>query len=211
MANAKREAADLQAMIDQEQKAAGKPTFKLEPWDWAFYSEKVRQAKYNFDESQLKPYFELKNVLENGVFYAAGQEFGLTFKQRTDLPVYHDDVTVYDVFDADGSQLAIFIFDPYARASKRGGAWMNSYVSQSKLTGFKPVVANHLNIPKPPAGQPTLLTWDEVSTTFHEFGHALHGMFSNVKYPYFSGTSVPRDFVEFPRRSTKCGRTTRSS
>lgn len=158
----------------------------------------MRQAKYNFDESQLKPYFEMKNVLENGVFYAAGQEFGLTFKQRTDLPVYHDDVTVYDVFDADGSQLAIFIFDPYARASKRGGAWMNSYVSQSKLTGFKPVVANHLNIPKPPAGQPTLLTWDEVNTTFHEFGHALHGMFSNVKYPYFSGTSVPRDFVEFP-------------
>ncbi|KAG1461132.1 hypothetical protein G6F57_014203 [Rhizopus arrhizus] len=144
VANAKREAADLQAMIDQEQKAAGKKTFQLEPWDWAFYSEKVRQAKYNFDESQLKPYFEMKNVLENGVFYAAGQEFGLTFKQRTDLPVYHDDVTVYDVFDADGSQLAIFIFDPYARASKRGGAWMNSYVSQSKLTGFKPVVANHL-------------------------------------------------------------------
>ena len=198
VANARREAADLQAMIDQEQKAAGKPTFTLEPWDWAFYSEKVRQAKYNFDESQLKPYFELKNVLENGVFYAANQEFGLTFKQRTDLPVYHDDVTVYDVFDADGSQLAIFIFDPYARASKRGGAWMNSYVSQSTLTGFKPVVANHLNIPKPPAGQPTLLTWDEVNTTFHEFGHALHGMFSNVKYPYFSGTSVPRDFVEFP-------------
>jgi len=198
VANAKREAADLQAMIDKEQKAAGKPTFALEPWDWAFYSEKVRQAKYNFDESQLKPYFEMKNVLENGVFFAANQEFGLTFKQRTDLPVYHDDVTVYDVFDADGSQLAIFIFDPYARASKRGGAWMNSYVSQSKLTGFKPVVANHLNIPKPPAGQPTLLTWDEVTTTFHEFGHALHGMFSNVKYPYFSGTAVPRDFVEFP-------------
>ena len=198
VSNAKREAGDLQAMIDAEQKAAGKPTFELQPWDWAFYSEKVRQAKYNFDESQLKPYFELKSVLENGVFFAAGKEFGLTFKQRTDLPVYHDDVTVYDVFDADGSQLAIFIFDPYARASKRGGAWMNSYVSQSKLTGFKPVVANHLNIPKPPAGKPTLLTWDEVNTTFHEFGHALHGMFSNVKYPYFSGTSVPRDFVEFP-------------
>ncbi|PAL08113.1 dipeptidyl carboxypeptidase II, partial [Staphylococcus hominis] len=161
--NAKREAADLQAMIDKEQKAAGKKSFQLEAWDWAYYSEKVRQAKYNFDESQLKPYFELKNVLENGVFFAANQEYGLTFKQRTDLPVYHDDVTVYDVFDADGSQLAIFIFDPYARASKRGGAWMNSYVSQSKLTGFKPVVANHLNIPKPPAGQPTLLPWGEVT------------------------------------------------
>ncbi len=198
VANAKREAADLQAMIDAEQKAAGKPTFKLEPWDWAFYSEKVRQAKYNFDESQLKPYFEMKSVLEDGVFFAAGKEFGLSFKQRTDLPVYHPDVTVYDVFNEDGSQLAIFIFDPYARASKRGGAWMNSYVSQSELTGDLPVVANHLNIPKPPAGQPTLLTWDEVTTTFHEFGHALHGIFSNVKYPTFSGTSVPRDFVEFP-------------
>lgn len=198
VANAKREAADLQAMIDAEQKAAGKPTFKLEPWDWAFYSEKVRQAKYNFDESQLKPYFEMKSVLEDGVFFAAGKEFGLSFKQRIDLPVYHPDVTVYDVFNEDGSQLAIFIFDPYARASKRGGAWMNSYVSQSELTGDLPVVANHLNIPKPPAGQPTLLTWDEVTTTFHEFGHALHGMFSNVKYPTFSGTSVPRDFVEFP-------------
>ncbi|MBB4129445.1 M3 family metallopeptidase [Xanthomonas sp. 3075] len=198
VANAKREAADLQAMIDKEQKAARKPTFKLEAWDWAYYSEKVRQAKYNFDESQLKPYFELKNVLENGVFHAANQEYGLTFKQRTDLPTYRDDITVYDVFDADGKQLAIFIADMYARESKRGGAWMNSYVSQSALTGFKPVVANHLNIPKPPAGQPTLLTWDEVTTMFHEFGHALHGMFSDVKYPYFSGTSVPRDFVEFP-------------
>jgi len=198
VANAKREAADLQAMIDAEQKAAGKPSFALAAWDWAFYSEKVRQAKYNFDESQLKPYFEMKNVLENGVFYAAGQEYGLTFKARTDLPKYHPDTYVYDVFDADGSQLAIFIFDPYARASKRGGAWMNAYVPQSGLTGDKPVVANHLNIPKPPAGQPTLLTWDEVTTAFHEFGHALHGMFSNVQYPYFSGTSVPRDFVEFP-------------
>lgn len=198
VANAKREAADLQAMIDAEQKAANKPTFELQPWDWAFYSEKVRQAKYNFDESQLKPYFEMKKVLEDGVFFAAGKEFGLSFKQRTDLPVYHEDVTVYDVFNEDGSQLAIFIFDPYARESKRGGAWMNAYVSQSGLTGDLPVVANHLNIPKPPAGKPTLLTWDEVSTTFHEFGHALHGMFSNVKYPYFAGTAVPRDFVEFP-------------
>jgi peptidyl-dipeptidase Dcp len=198
VANAKREAADLQAMIDKEQAAKGQPSFKLEPWDWAFYSEKVRAEKYNFDESQLKPYFELNNVLENGVFYAATQLYGLTFKKRTDLPVYHPDVTVYDVFDADGSQLAIFIADMYARDSKRGGAWMNSYVSQSALSGYKPVVANHLNIPKPPAGEPTLLTWDEVTTAFHEFGHALHGMFSNVKYPYFSGTSVPRDFVEYP-------------
>jgi len=198
VANAKKEAADLQAMIDQEQKAKGEPTFKLEPWDWAFYTEKVRQAKYDFDESQLKPYFEMKNVLENGVFYAANQLYGISFKERTDLPKYHPDTFTYDVLDKDGSQLAIFIFDPYARASKRGGAWMNSYVSQSDLMDTQPVVANHLNIPKPADGKPTLLTWDEVTTAFHEFGHALHGMFSNVKYPYFSGTSVPRDFVEFP-------------
>ncbi|HZX78119.1 M3 family metallopeptidase [Lysobacter sp.] len=198
VANAQREAADLQAMIDAEQKAKGQPTFKLEPWDWAFYTEKVRQAKYSFDEAQLKPYFEMQNVLENGVFYAAGQLYGLKFKQRTDLPKYHPDTWVYDVFNEDGSQLAIFIWDPYARSSKRGGAWMNSYVDQSGMTGFKPVVANHLNIPKPSAGKPTLLTWDEVTTAFHEFGHALHGMFSNVQYPYFSGTSVPRDFVEYP-------------
>ena len=198
VANAKAEAAELQAMIDKEQAAKGEPTFQLQPWDWAYYSEKVRQAKYNFDESQLKPYFEMKNVLENGVFFAATKLYGITFKQRTDLPTYHADVTVYDVFDKDGEQLAIFLFDPYARPSKRGGAWMNSYVDQNELFGTKPVVANHQNIPKPSDGKPTLLTWDEVTTMFHEFGHALHGMFSDVKYPYFSGTNVPRDFVEFP-------------
>ncbi len=198
VANARREAADLQAMIDQEQAAKGEASFQLEPWDWAYYSEKVRQAKYNFDESQLKPYFELRNVLENGVFHAATQLYGITFKERTDLPKYHADTWTYDVFNEDGSQLAIFIFDPYARDSKRGGAWMNSYVSQSALRDTLPVVANHQNIPKPPAGEPTLLTWDEVTTMFHEFGHALHGMFSDVTYPRFSGTSVPRDFVEFP-------------
>ena len=198
VANARREAAELQAMIDSEQKAKGQPSFKLEPWDWAYYSEKVRQAKYNFDENQLKPYLELKNVLENGVFFAAGQFYGLKFKQRTDLPTYHPDVTVYDVFNEDGSQLGIFLADMYARPSKRGGAWMNSYVDQTGLLGTKPVVANHLNIPKPSPGKPTLLTWDEVTTLFHEFGHALHGLFSDVKYPYFSGTNVPRDFVEFP-------------
>jgi peptidyl-dipeptidase Dcp len=197
VANAKREGAAIQAMIDKEQAAKGKPTFALQPWDWAYYTEKVRAEKHDFDESQLKPYLEMKNVLENGVFYAAGQLYGLSFKQRTDLPVYHPDVLVYDVYNADGSQLAIFLADMYARPSKRGGAWMNSYVQQSGLTGNLPVVANHLNITKPASG-PTLLTWDEVTTTFHEFGHALHGMFSNVKYPYFSGTSVPRDFVEFP-------------
>lgn len=198
VANAKHEAAALQALIDKEQKAKGQPTFKLEPWDWAFYAEKVRQAKYAFDESQIKPYLEMKNVLENGVFYAAGQLYGLKFKQRTDLPVYQPDVLVYDVFNEDGSQLAVFVADMYARPSKRGGAWMNAYVQQNTLFGTLPVVANHLNIPKPPEGQPALLTWDETTTMFHEFGHALHGMFSNVTYPYFSGTSVPRDFVEFP-------------
>lgn len=197
VANARNEGAALQAMIDKEQAAKGEPSFELQPWDWAYYTEKVRADKYDFDESQLKPYLEMKNVLENGVFYAAGQLYGLTFKQRTDLPVYHPDVTTYDVFDADGSQLAIFVFDPFARPSKRGGAWMNSYVDQSELTGNLPIVANHLNITKPTNG-PALMTWDETTTMFHEFGHALHGMFSNVKYPFFSGTSVPRDFVEFP-------------
>ena len=198
VANARREGAAIQAMIDKEQAARGEPTFQLQPWDWAYYTEKVRQEQFNFDESELKPYLELKNVLEDGVFHAANEFYGLSFKQRTDLPVYHPDVTVYDVFDKDGEQLAIFLFDPYARESKRGGAWMNSYVDQSELTGRLPVVANHLNIPKPSAGKPTLMTWDEVTTAFHEFGHALHGMFSDVKYPFFSGTSVPRDFVEFP-------------
>ncbi len=198
VANARREGVELQRTIDAEQKAKGQPTFQLQPWDWDFYSEKVRKAKYDFDEAELKPYLEMINVLENGVFHAANQFYGLTFKPRTDLPKYHPDTWVYDVFDRDGSRLAIFIFDPYARDSKRGGAWMNSYVSQSKLEGTRPVVANHQNITKPPAGEPTLLTWDEVTTMFHEFGHALHGMFSNVTYPTFSGTSVPRDFVEFP-------------
>ncbi len=198
VANAKREAAAMQTVIDAEQKAKKQPTFKLQPWDWAYYAEKVRKAKYNFDETQLKPYLELNSVQQNGVFFAANKLYGLSFKERKDLPVYHDDVRVFDVFDANGKQLAIFISDMYARDSKQGGAWMNEYVSQSNLLGTLPVVANHLNIPKPPAGQPTLLTWDEVNTMFHEFGHALHGMFSNVKYPFFSGTSVPRDFVEYP-------------
>lgn len=198
IANARKEAAELQATIDREQAAKGQPSFQLQPWDWAFYTEKVRQRRYDFDEAQLKPYLEMKNVLENGVFHAANRLYGIRFKERTDLPKYRPDILVYDVFDKDGRQLAIFIEDPYARPSKRGGAWMNSYVSQSKLLGTQPVVANHLNIPKPADGKPTLLTWDEVITMFHEFGHALHGMFSDVQYPYFSGTSVPRDFVEFP-------------
>ncbi|PIQ38429.1 MAG: dipeptidyl carboxypeptidase II [Lysobacterales bacterium CG17_big_fil_post_rev_8_21_14_2_50_64_11] len=193
VANAGKEAADMQKLIDAENGG-----FKLAAWDWAYYAEKVRKARYDFDESQLRPYLELDNVLQNGVFFAANQLYGLSFKERTDLPVYQPDVRVFDVFDADGSQLAIFIADYYARPSKRGGAWMNAYVSQSGLMGTHPVVANHLNIPKPPAGEPTLLTFDEANTMFHEFGHALHGMFSNVRYPRFSGTSVPRDFVEYP-------------
>ena len=197
VANARREGADLQAMIDAEQKAKGQPTFALQPWDWAYYSEKVRAAKFSFDESQLKPYFEMRNVLENGVFYAANKLYGISFKERTDLPKYHPDTWIYDVFDKDGKRLSIFIWDPYARASKRGGAWMNTYVAQSALLGEKPVVANHLNVPKPSEGKPTLLTWDEVTTAFHEFGHALHGFFQDVRYPYFS-MNVPRDFVEYP-------------
>jgi peptidyl-dipeptidase Dcp len=193
VANAKKEAADLQAIVTKQ---GG--DFELAAWDWDFYTEKLRAERYNFDASQLKPYLEMENVLVNGVFYAAEQVYGLTFKARPDLPTYHPDVKVWEVFDADGSTLALFIQDFYARESKRGGAWMNAYVSQSKLMGTKPVVANHLNVPKPPAGKPTLLTWDEVNTMFHEFGHALHGMFSDVNYPTFAGTSVPRDFVEYP-------------
>ena len=191
--NARKEAADLQAVVD-----ADKQNFKISAGDWAYYTDKVRAQRFAFDESQLKPYFELDNVLINGVFFAATKLYGITFKERKDLPVYNPDVRVFDVFDADGKQLAIFLADMYARGNKQGGAWMNEYISQSSLLGTKSVVANHLNIPKPPAGEPTLLTYDEVTTAFHEFGHALHGMFSNVKYPRFSGTSVPRDFVEYP-------------
>ena len=193
VANAKREAIDLQSMIEAE---GG--NFKLASWDWSYYAEKVRQDRYNFDESRLRPYLELNNVLQNGLFFAMKKLYGLTFKERFDLPVYQEDVRVFEVFDVDGSALALFIADFYARQSKRGGAWMNAYVSQSELMGSKPVVANHLNIPKPPTGEATLMTFDEVTTMFHEFGHALHGMFSKVRYPHFAGTSVPRDFVEYP-------------
>jgi len=194
VANARKEGEALQAMIDE----TADESFELQSWDWPFYAEKVRQQKYDFDESQIKPYFELDSVLINGVFHAAEQVYGITFKARPDLPVYHPDVRVFEVFDADGERLAIFLGDFYARPSKRGGAWMNAYVSQSGLLGTEPVVANHQNIPKPPDGQPTLMTLDEVTTMFHEFGHALHGMFSDVEYPSFAGTSVPRDFVEYP-------------
>ncbi len=198
VATARREGAELQAVIDQEQAAAKQPGFKLQAWDWAYYSEHLRASRYGFDASQLKPYFEMKNVLENGVFYAANQLYGLTFKQRADLPVYQPDVVTYDVLDADGSQLGIFMADMYARPNKNGGAWMSNYVNQSGLFDEKAVVVIHLNIPKPDAGQPTLLTWDEVTTAFHETGHGLHGLFSKVRYPTLAGTNVPNDFVEYP-------------
>ncbi|OON59267.1 dipeptidyl carboxypeptidase II [Massilia sp. KIM] len=191
--NARKEAAEIQKVIDAENGG-----FQAAAHDWAYYSDKVRAQRYAFDAGQLRPYFELNRVLVDGVFFAANKEFGLSFKERKDLPTYNEDVRVFDVFDADGKQLAIFTFDPYARPNKRGGAWANAWVGQNKLLGKKPVIANNLNVAKPAAGEPTLLTYDEVRTTFHEFGHALHGMFSNVQYPRFSGSRVPRDYVEFP-------------
>lgn len=193
VANARREAAELQRVIDAE---GG--DFELAGWDWQHYAEKVRQERYDFDESVLRPYFELDSVLINGVFHAATELFGITFQERNDLPTYHPDVRVWEVFDHDGESLALFVGDFYARSTKRGGAWMNAYVPQSHLLETRPVVGNHQNIPKPPAGQPTLMTFDEVTTMFHEFGHAVHGIFSDVHYPRFAGTAVPRDFVEYP-------------
>ncbi|AMP02373.1 peptidase M3 family protein [Collimonas arenae] len=197
-ANAHKEAAEIQKLIDRQAKAAHTKPFKLQPWDWAFYAEQVRKARYNFDETQVKPYFELNHVLKDGVFYAAHELYGVTFKERSDLPVYQQDVRVFEVSNADGSPLGLYLFDGFARDNKQGGAWMNSYVYQSLLFGTKPVVSNNINIPKPPAGKPVLLTFDEVNTIFHEFGHALHGLFSNVQYPMFAGTQVPEDFVEYP-------------
>jgi len=198
LANARREAAEIQQLIEQQAKADGIEPFELQPWDWDFYAEQVRKAKYSYDVSEVRPYFEMERVLRDGVLFAAQELYGITFKERKDLPTYHPDVRVFEVFEPDGSPLGLFLVDWYARSNKRGGAWMNSFVEQSKLFGTKAVVVNNLNIPKPPAGQPTLLTFDEVTTAFHEFGHALHGLFSNVTYPSFSGTNVPRDFVEFP-------------
>ena len=191
--NAEREAADIQAAI----KAEGE-SFTMHSWDWDLYTERVRKAKYDIDTDLFKPYFELENVLQNGVFFAATKLFGITFKERKDLLAYHPEARVFEVFNEDGSKLALFIGDFYTRDSKRGGAWMNSLVDQNHLLGQLPVVVNNLNAPKPPKGEPTLLTFDMTTTLFHEFGHALHGILSNVKYPRFSGTSTPRDFVEFP-------------
>lgn len=193
VANARAEAADLEAALRRDV-----PGATLEAWDWAFYAEQVRKERRSLDDSSLRPYLELDRVLREGVFRAAGELYGLTFTERADLVGYHPDVRVFEVTDADGSGLGLFLGDFWTRDSKRGGAWMNNLVDQSTLLGEAPVVVNNLNIPKPPAGQPTLLTWDEVITLFHEFGHALHGLFSAVRYPSQSGTDVPRDFVEYP-------------
>ncbi len=192
-AKAHKEAEEIQRMIKKEGQ-----NFKLEPWDWNFYAEKVRKAKYNLDESEIKPYFELHNVLEKGVFFAATKLYGITFKKRTDIPTYQKDVITYELFNEDGTPLGLFYADYYARPSKSGGAWMDNFVTQSTLYNKKPVIYNVMNIAKPAEGEPTLLNFDEVETMFHEFGHALHGFFASQHYPSISGTSVSRDFVEFP-------------
>ncbi|MBQ4854960.1 peptidyl-dipeptidase Dcp [Rhodanobacter sp. B2A1Ga4] len=190
---AQTEAGDIQALIDKQH-----GNFKLEPWDWNFYAEQVRKAKYDLDENQIKPYFELDDVLQNGVFYAANQLYGLTFKERHDIPVYQPDMRVFEVFDKDGSSMALFYTDYFKRDNKNGGAWMDNLVTQSKLLGTKPVIYNVANFSKPAAGQPALLSFDDVITMFHEFGHALHGIFADEQYPTLSGTNTARDFVEFP-------------
>jgi peptidyl-dipeptidase Dcp len=192
-ARTRAEIAKMQALIDAQ---GGK--FKLAPWDWQYYAEQVRKAEYDLDESQLKPYFEANRVLRDGVFYAANRLYGLTFQERKDIPVWHPEVRVFEVFEENSTPLGLFYADFFKREGKRGGAWMNSFVRQSALMGTKPVVYNVSNFAPAAAGQPALLTFNEVTTMFHEFGHALHGMFSNVQYPIFSGTAVPRDFVEFP-------------
>jgi peptidyl-dipeptidase Dcp len=192
-AKARNEAARMQKVIDDE-----KGGFTLGPQDWEFYAEKVRKAEYDLDASQVRPYFELEHVLQDGVFYAANKLYGITFKERKDLPVYNTDVRVFEVFDADGKSLALFYGDYFSRPNKQGGAWMDSFVDQSGLFGTHPVIVNVLNFEKPAPGQPALLTFDNVTAIFHEFGHGLHGLFSNSRYPTLSGTNVPRDFVEFP-------------
>ena len=191
--NVNKEAADIQALI----KASGED-FTVQPWDWQYYAEQVRKQRYNIDESAIKQYFEFNRVLEDGVFFTMNRLFGVRFEQRTDLPVYHPEVKTYEVFDEQGNSLAIFYADYFARASKRGGAWMSSFVTQSKLLQQTPVIVNVMNIPKAPEGQPTLLNYMHITTMFHELGHGLHGMFSDVSFPKLAGTSVSRDFVEYP-------------
>ncbi len=193
VSNARSEAKDLEAQLQKDHAGS-----KLESWDWAYYTEKVRKEKYNLDTSLMKAYFELERVLFDGVFFAAEKLFGITFKERKDLRAYHEEARVFEVFNEDGSKLGLFVGDFFTRDSKHGGAWMNNLVDQSKLLNQKPVVVNNLNIPKPREGEPSLLTFEETSTLFHEFGHALHGLLSDVTYPRFSGTNVERDFVEFP-------------
>jgi peptidyl-dipeptidase Dcp len=192
-AKAATEGKEIQELIDSQ-----KGGFSLQPWDWDFYAEQVRKAKYNLSEEEVKPYFELNNVLENGVFYAAHQLYGISFKERKDIPVYHPDVRVFEVSDADGKPLALFYCDYFKRDNKNGGAWMSTFVDQSKLLGTLPVVYNVANLPKPAAGEPALISFTDVTTMFHEFGHALNGMFANTEYPSLSGTATARDFVEFP-------------
>jgi peptidyl-dipeptidase Dcp len=188
-ANAAGEAADIQRLMKGE---------KVEPWDWDYYSKQVRKAKYDIDEAKVRPYFELNNVLQNGVFYAANQLYGITFKERKDIPVYQPDVRAFEVFDTNGKPLALFYCDYFKRDNKNGGAWMSNLVNQSKLLGTLPVVYNVANFSKPAPGQPALISFSDATAMFHEFGHALHGMFANTKYPSLSGASVARDFVEFP-------------
>jgi peptidyl-dipeptidase Dcp len=192
-ARAAREGKDIQSVIDAQHGG-----FTLEAWDWDFYAEQVRKAKYDLDDAEVKPYFEINNVLENGVFYAANQLYGITFKERKDIPVYQPDVRVFDVIDADGKPLALFYCDYFKRDNKQGGAWMSNFVGQSKLLGTRPVIYNVGNLPKPAPGQPALISFDDVITMFHEFGHGLHGMFADTEYPSISGTATARDFVEFP-------------
>lgn len=192
-AKAKVEAADIQAQADLE-----KGGFKIQPWDWDYYAEKVRKQKYDLDENQVKPYFELNKVLENGVFYAANLLYGITFTERHDLPVYQKDVRVFEVFDKDKSTIGLFYCDYFKRDNKSGGAWMSNFVGQSKLLGTKPVIFNVCNFTKPAEGQPALISFSDVTTMFHEFGHGLHGLFANQQYPALSGANVARDFVEFP-------------
>ncbi|MBB1268344.1 M3 family metallopeptidase [Shewanella sp. SR44-3] len=198
LAKAKIEALDIQAEIKKDGK-----DFTLQAWDWAYYGDKVRQAKYDLDENQVKPYFEFNTVLNDGLFFAMNKLYGITITSRNDLPVWHKDVLAYEVFNQDGSSIGLFYLDAYAREGKSGGAWMDELVTQSTLLNTKPVVYNSLNIPKPAAGQPTLMTFDEVSTLFHEFGHGIHGLFSQVKYPSLAGTATPRDFVEFPSQANE--------
>ncbi|MEI6586255.1 MAG: M3 family metallopeptidase [Sediminibacterium sp.] len=193
VAKAKKEAKEIQDLIDAQEGG-----FKLEPWDWNFYSEQVRKAKYDLDESEIKPYFEITTVLEKGVFFAAKRMYGISFKVRKDLPVYHPDVVAYEVFDKDGKSMAIYYLDFYTRDNKSGGAWMNNFVNQSHYLKQKPVISNVFNFQKPAEGKPSLINFDNVTTLFHEFGHTLHGLFANQKYVTLSGAAVPRDYVEFP-------------